>query len=158
MQKLSGFRSLEDSVSMLLKPAFNGIKKDFVIVNNLIKNWQEIVGEKYSKLCSPKSVRFDKLNKNVKLTVIAYNSAIAFFLENNSEIIIERIASLYGFKSISKIIIKQETRKIDYQKARKVKLSVEQENEIERIVYKIENEELAKTLQKLGEEILEKVK
>jgi hypothetical protein len=36
-------------------------------------------------------VKFDQANKSAKLVIGVHNSAIGFFLESNSEIILERI-------------------------------------------------------------------
>jgi hypothetical protein len=37
---------------------------------------------------------------------------MAFFLEHNTNLILERIALLYGFKAVGKIIIKQEPKNV----------------------------------------------
>ena len=98
-------RSIEENLNLVLQPLFSGSKKEFILINNLVKNWSQIIGKKYAKFCTPKMVSFSKDHKSAKLTIIAYNSAIAFFIENNCELILETIASLYGFKAINKIII-----------------------------------------------------
>lgn len=115
-----GPSSIDRSISTLLKPIFSGNKKEFTIINNLAKNWQEVIGKNYVKFCYPKSISFGQNYTNkkqksdfqnkAKLTIAVTNSAVGFFLESNSEIIIERIARLYGYKAIDKIIIKQEPR------------------------------------------------
>ncbi len=151
-----GPQSIDQQLSHLLKPIFQGSKKEFILVNNLTKNWSEIIGKKYEKFCYPKSIRFDKTEKTAKLTIAVHNTAVGFFLENNSEIILEKIASFYGFKSISKIIIKQEPKNIDSDKALEIKLPQAQENLLEEKISGIEDEELAKTLQKLGREVFRK--
>ena len=96
-------RSIEENLNLVLQPLFSGSKKEFILINNLVKNWSQIIGKKYAKFCTPKMVSFSKDHKSAKLTIIAYNSAIAFFIENNCELILETIASLYGFKAINKI-------------------------------------------------------
>jgi hypothetical protein len=96
-------------------------KKNFILINNLTKNWSEIVGKKYEKLCYPQSVKFDKEGKSASLTIAVHNPAVGFFLDNNSEIITERIAVLYGFKSINKIIIKQDPKNISSDNINEIK-------------------------------------
>ena len=156
-KQFRGLRSIEDNISSLLKPVFAGSKKEFILINNLAKNWEEVIGKKYAKFCYPKSVSFSK-DKKSKLTIGVYNSAIGFFLENNSEIIIERIATFYGFKSINKIIIKQEPKDIEGDSKKEIKLGKEEEKTIKNAIKNIEDKELAKTLEKLGAELLNKNK
>jgi hypothetical protein len=153
-KKFYGAQSIEQKLSYLLKPIFQGSKKEFILINNLVKNWEEIVGKKYAKFCYPKNIKFEKSDKSARLTIVAYNSAIGFFLENNSEIILERIAVSYGFKSISKIIIKQEPKNIKSFQNKEFKLLQSQEEFVEKNISKVTDKDLAQTLQKLGREIL----
>ena len=155
MQKPSfGLQSIDQKLSSLLKPLFQGSKKEFILVNNLVKNWEEIIGKKYAPFCYPKSVNLGKeKSADGKLTIGVYNSAVGFFLESSSELIIERIASFYGFKSISRIIIKQEPKVVETNKAREIKLPAEEEKSILEMVAKVEDEELAKTLRRLGKQV-----
>ena len=159
MSKTSyGLQSLDQKLSHLLKPLFQGSKKEFILVNNLVKNWEEVIGKKYSEFCYPKSVNFGKtkIAGDGKLTIGVYNSAVGFFLENNSELIIERIARFYGFKSISKIIIKQEPKIINSEKALGARLPEAQEKFLAEKISEISDQDLAETLQKLGREIFRK--
>lgn len=133
---------------------FDGSKKKFILINNLTKNWSEIVGKKYEKLCYPQSVKFDKEGKSAKLTIAVHNPAVGFFLDSNSEIITERIAVLYGFKSISKIIVKQDPKNIDSSHGKTIKLSAAQEENLDKKTKEISDENLAEVLRKLGEEVL----
>ncbi len=146
-----GLQQIDQKISSLLKPIFQGSKKEFILINNLVKNWEELIGKKYAKFCYPKTVSFSKGKGSLtKLTIAVYNPAIGHFLENNSEVIIERIATFYGFKSISKIIIKQEPKDIELKKNQEIKLPKEQEKFLQDKISEVEDEELAKTLQKLG--------
>jgi hypothetical protein len=150
-----GLQQIDQKLSHLLKPLFQGSKKEFVMVNNLVKNWEDVIGKKYAQFCYPKSVQFSKdKSSGAKLTIAVYNPAVGFFLENNSEIILERIATFYGFKSISRIILKQEPKNIDHNKNREIKLSDVKEKILNDQISKIEDRDLAETLQKLGREVL----
>ena len=128
-----------------------------ILVNNLVKNWEEVIGKKYCEFCYPKSVNFSKdKSAGGKLTIGVYNSAVGFFLENNSELIIERIARFYGFKSISKIIIKQEPKVINSGKVREIKLPESEEKFLQERLSEVTDADLAETLQRLGREIFKK--
>lgn len=151
-----GLQSLDQKLSDLLKPLFQGSKKEFILINNLVKNWEDVIGKKYAVFCYPKSVNFGKEKASGKLTIGVYNSAVGFFLENNSELIIERIARFYGYKSISKIIIKQEPKNINAFKDNEIKISKEKEDFLQKKTAEISDENLAETLQKLGRKIFQK--
>ncbi len=149
-----GLQSIDQKISHLLKPIFAGSKKEFILINNLVKNWEDLIGKKYAKFCYPKTVSFSKdKSQQAKLTIAVYNSATGFFLENNSEIIIERIASFYGFKSIGKIIIKQEPKEIAT-KAKEIILPQSQETLLQEKIRNIKDQNLAETLAKLGRDII----
>lgn len=149
-----GMQQIDQKLSHLLKPLFQGSKKEFLMINNLVKNWQDIIGKKYAQFCYPKTVQFSKDKASgAKLTIAVHNSAVGFFLENNSEIIIERIAAFYGFKSISKIIIRQEPKDINSNKDAEIKLPEAQEKNLQEKISQIEDKDLAETLQKLGRDV-----
>lgn len=148
-----GLQPIDAKISHLLKPLFKDSKKQFVVINNLVKNWSEIIGKKYSKFCYPKSVTFSKKDQKGKLTIAVYNSAVGFFLESNSQLIIERIATFYGFKSISKIIIKQEPQDLKINQNSEIKLSKTKEDFLQEKLENLQDKDLQQSLKKLGREI-----
>lgn len=154
-QRKYGLQTIDNKISSLLKPILNNSKKEYVLINNLVKNWSQIVGEKSAKFCSPKIVNLDKKNHGLKLTIAVFNPATGFFLEQNSEIIIERIAMLYGFKTINKIIIKQEPKEINFNDTAKI-LPPELNKKIDKTLESIENKDLSATLKNLASEIFNK--
>ena len=147
-------RSIEENLNLVLQPLFSGSKKEFILINNLVKNWSQIIGKKYAKFCTPKMVSFSKDHKTAKLTIIAYNSAIAFFIENNCELILETIASLYGFKTINKIIIKQQPQIIKNTEDEKIILSASKEEFLQDKISNLHDQDLALSLQNLGRHII----
>jgi hypothetical protein len=154
LKKQFGLQSIDQKLSQFLKPLLTGSKKDFIIIGNMVKNWEEIIGKKYAKLCYPKAISFAKDKQSQgKLTIAVYNSAVGFFLENNSEIIIERIAVFYGYKAIGKIIIKQEPKDININRTTEIKLPQAQENFLQEKINEVADQDLAETLRKLGREI-----
>lgn len=152
-----GLQSIDQKLSSLLKPMFQGSKKEFILINNLVKNWQEIIGKKYAEFCYPKSINLGKeKGASGKLTIGVYNSAVGFFLENNAELIIERIAGFYGYKAISRIIIKQEPRIVNVEKVREIVLPQAQEDFLKEKIAEISDQDLAATLRQLGKEIFKR--
>lgn len=157
MSKTSyGLQPIDQKLGNLLKPLFHGSKKEFVMINNLVKNWEEIIGKKYAAFCYPKSVNFNKDKNNARLTISVHNPAVGFFLDNNSEIILERIAISYGFKSINKIIIKQEPKQLGSILKTEIKLPKAEEENLQQKIKDVTDPDLAMTLVKLGREVFRK--
>jgi hypothetical protein len=152
------FLQLSLNVSQILKPIFNKRKDNFLVINNLNKNWQKIVGDRCWQFCIPKKVRFQKGKKNnATLYIVAYNSAIAFYLEANSTQIIQNIASYYGYKIISQIRISQELRNVEQKELiLNKKIDEEQRKIIEDSTINIKDDGLKLALQNLGKSIFGK--
>jgi len=145
MNKRKGMQHIDSKITDLLKPVFKNDKRKFIAINNLFKNWNSIVGDKYRNYCSPKSIKSEG-NENI-LFINAHNSSVGFILENNSEIIIEKIASLYGYKPINKIKIIISPKNIKTKDVSK-NIIIEKINSepINKILSTIEDSELAETL------------
>lgn len=156
MKKYSGPRNLENNISKLIKPILKKKKDHFRIINDLRKNWQEIIGEKYYQYCYPKKVTINQ-DKKAVLFIGSYNSAVAFALEGNQNIILEKIASHFGYKIISNIKISQELKEIKLKKKeKKIKLDTKDENLIQENIKNIKDESLKDVLHKLGQSIFNK--
>ncbi|HLD77302.1 MAG TPA: DUF721 domain-containing protein [Rickettsiales bacterium] len=155
-RKSYGVQHIENKLTNLLKPLFSGNKQHFLMINNLTKNWEKIIGIKYAKLCYPKSINFAK-TKQGKLTIAVFNSAAGFAIENNSEILLEKIAILYGYKAIHKITIKQETRESE-KKKEEIILSPQKEEDLQNSIKNVKDKDLAQTLANLGRDILKNIK
>ncbi len=152
-----GFKPLEKNISQILKPVFAKKKDDFLVINHLNKNWQQIAGEKCWQFCFPRKIKFEKNKKvNGVLTIVAHNSSIAFYLEASSGQIIENIAAYYGYKVVGEIRIVQEPKILEVeQKKSDAKISAVKEEFIAKSTTTIQDDELKSILQKLGKLILE---
>lgn len=158
-KKFHGVKHIENRITDALKPLFKGDKKQFLIINNIAKNWEKIVGKKYAKLCYPKSINFARAKKKgekatAKLTIAVYNSAVGFFLQSNSEMLLEKIAMLYGYKAVHKITVKQEAKEVKGFFREEVRLPQEKEQVLQADLDGVEDEELKETLLRLGRDIL----
>ena len=156
MKQNYGLMPIEKHISQILKPVFVKKKDNFLVIRNLNKNWQKIVGTRCWQFCSAKKINFAKNKKSdAVLTIATSNSAVAFYIEANSNQIIENIASYYGYKIVSEIRIIQEPANL----AEKPiviakKISQEQQDFIAKSTSIIKNEELKLVLQQLGSSIL----
>jgi hypothetical protein len=162
MKPYQGFVPLETQISKILKPVLVKKKDHFLLMKNLNKNWQKIIGEKCWQFCAPKKIQFADGKKFGKkshgtLYIKAYNSAMAFYLEANCNQIVENIASYYGYKIIEQIKIIQEPKNIltnNNQEKIEQKISPEKQNLITKKLDNIKDLELKNILQKLGTSIL----
>ncbi len=151
-----GFRSLENKISQILKPIFvqgKNRKDNFLVIGNLNKNWQKIIGEKCWQFCSPKKIKFEKNKKAAGiLTIAVNNSATAFYLEASTNQIIENIASYYGYKIVAEIRIIQEPKILVAEKPDEIIKDniVQNQDLIANSTAIIKDAELKDILQKLG--------
>jgi len=158
MKKYQGFVQVEEKISNILKPILGRKKSNFVVISALNKSWINIIGEKFHQFCAPKDITFPKNQKNNGTLIIkAYNSATAFYLEINSNQIIERIAVYYGYKVISEIKIHQEPKDIKFSKIED-KINPDQQLLIDQSISQINDPELKLILSKLGQQVLLKSK
>ena len=155
-QRGYGTNHIENSIINLLKPLHKKDKKNFLIIGNIIKNWEKVVGRKYANFCAAKSISFDKNSnsKKAKLTIAVFNPAVGFFLQNNSELILDRISQLYGYRAISKITIKQETKEVDVNKNKEPVLTKKQTSELATQIKDVKDSDLQDILSRLGADII----
>ena len=156
MKKYRGFVNIESQISSIIKPLLRKQKDNFIIISNLKKIWPEIIGEKFQPFCTPYKINFERGKKNnATLYIRAYNPSIAFYLESDSNRIIEKIAAYYGYKIIAKIKIEQQLRNIETDK-KEQNITIIDENQqkiIDDLSAKINDPELKSVLKKLGEAV-----
>lgn len=87
------------------------------IFYNMINNWPKIVGEQFAKFCYPKKLsvpRYEqKNNKNSVLIIETINSSLATELSYMEQVIIERLATYFGYRAVDKIKITVNPKNID---------------------------------------------
>jgi hypothetical protein len=161
MKKYRGFVNIENQINSIIKPIMSKKKDNFIIIANLTKIWPEIIGKKLYQFCIPHKIHFEHKKRNAGILYIrAYNPSIAFYLEANSNQIIEKIATYYGYKIVGGIRIEQQFRNIETHKKEKhiIVADEKQQKIIDDASSKINDPELKSILQKLGETIFIKNK
>jgi len=173
--KPKSFQKIDEILPKLLKPMVEGKKTEFLIINNLIKNWSQIVGLGHFQSCKIKQIQLQKPNfqpdlspdkksskqdsfdnysgnfsnkksKNLDeeilevetaqnpteinlqsqehknfskpclaLTIAAFDSATAFYIKNDSQLIAKRIKTLYGSSFDIKITVKNQPKSLENQ-------------------------------------------
>lgn len=77
-------------------------KENFIIINNLVKNWENIIEKDLTKSCYP--LNYNSIQK--KLIIATTSPLVSFKVKSNSDRLIEKIAIIYGYKIIEKISVK----------------------------------------------------
>jgi len=157
-------QNIDFAITKILKPIFNSSKKQFILINHLVKNWSQIVGVDYAKFCYPKTIKFGKFsykhsNKKVQnqaqLVIAGYNSSIVFLLENSVNDIIEKIAQTYGFSAISSIRIVQEPKIVKLPNKKLFEnLNISQQNYINKNLESLPDAHLKSILQDIAVQIM----
>lgn len=114
--------------SLSKSPSFNSLSK-------IYRNWSNIIDRRYLKYCYPLKVNVNFEQKTGKLTIISYNSATSFYLNNNKNYILAKINTYFGCNSIISLQIREIPTIIEdnYTKKQKKELTEEQLNKIDSI-------------------------
>ena len=106
-----------------------------------------IVGSKYINYCKIEKVTLNKENKQGNVYMITYNSATSFYINNNREYIIEKINTLFGYKAVLNLYLKEVPTMVNIEK-KEIKINRNFSLNIENI-----DDKLKKSLDELGSTI-----
>ena len=141
-------KDLKSSLRNVLKDKINNYNSSILIIK---RNWFNIIGKKYYDFCEADKILFKK-NKNLEgfLYVKCYNTTISFYIEQYKILILEKINLIFGYDLIKDIRIIQSPKFIKiYQKKEKIKLTKEEEEEIEKKTKNIKDKELKEIFKNL---------
>ena len=127
-------------------------KKRGFIHNEIVSSWETLAGD-FSKHTSPLKIKFPKNKVNDGTLFIKVKSGLGPEVEMHTKKIIDKINSKFGYKAINKIKLQNSDFKYNEKKVlepvQKSKLNLKLYAKIK----KIENQNLADALLKLGKEI-----
>lgn len=108
----------------------------FKSLNKIYRNWDNIIDRKYLKYCYPSKININFEQKTGKLTIVSYNPATSFYLNNNRNYILAKINTYFGYNSIVSLQIREIPTIIEdnYTRKQKKELTEEQLNKINNIV------------------------
>jgi len=124
----------------------------------IITDWRFIVGEVLYKKTVPQKIIFPKGKKTDGILYIQVAIGWATEIQHLEPIIIEKIASYFGYKAIKRMSILQAPIYHNYKKNTEPQKQISKEDRviIENTVSKVSNNELKQRLAELGEAILKK--
>ncbi|HSQ97678.1 MAG TPA: DciA family protein [Rickettsiales bacterium] len=139
-------------INFVIRDVIKPITKNYSpVLLILMRNWQNIMGEKYYEFCEVEKVSFPK-NKKIGgiIHIIAFNNVISFYIENNKSFILEKMNAIFGYGLLSDIKIKQLPKLVKQHKNNPIKLDTKDEKAIDNLTSKIDDNELKKSLNDLG--------
>ena len=74
---------------------------------SVVSRWSEIVGERYSKVSSPESIRFPAGKRYGGVLSIVVQGAHAPLMQHLAPVIVERVNRFFGYSAVAKLSFRQ---------------------------------------------------
>jgi hypothetical protein len=97
-------RSAGELVGAIGDPSF---RRFGFVQSSIVSRWPEIVGERYSKVSSPESIRFPAGKKSGGVLTLLVEGAHAPLVQHLAPMIIERVNRFFGHPAIDRIVFRQ---------------------------------------------------
>lgn len=135
------------------------LSKKATMTVDVLLFWEQIVGEELSSYTFPEKIMFkNKERTNGVLCVNVANGAFALELQHREKFVLDKVNAFFGYQAVCSLRIRQtptalSIKKIQFNqpKIKKKLVSKEEQNYIEQITTDVENTDLQKKLQSLGE-------
>ena len=73
----------------------------------VVSRWKEIVGEQYSKVSCPESIRFPQGRKSSGVLTLLVDGAHAPLLQHIAPMVMERVNRFFGYEAVNRIVFRQ---------------------------------------------------
>jgi hypothetical protein len=77
------------------------------IQSSVVSRWREIVGERYSRVCAPESIRFPPGKKSAGVLTLVVEGAHAPMMQHVAPLIVERVNRFFGYQAVERIHFRQ---------------------------------------------------
>lgn len=77
------------------------------VQGSIVSRWGEIVGERYSKVSSPESIRFPAGRKAGGVLTLLVDGAHAPLIQHLTPLIVERVNRFFGYAAINRVVFRQ---------------------------------------------------
>ena len=154
---MSFLRPVSESVAKITKGTF---ARKFISLGRILSSWPEIVGEDLAGRAQPVKLHYRKpksaADQPQATLDIAVTSADATLLHYQKDLILERINQLFGERWVTAIrFVHVAANEAEVAPAER-RLSEDEKNAINQSLSHIEDEEIRKRLEKLGQGVLRK--
>lgn len=145
-------KSLAGEVERLVKPVYSqhGFSE-----HRLLTQWAEVVGKDLAKYSVPKKLVFPKGKREQGALHISVFSGRALELQHMQPMILERIATYFGYNAIERLVFTQDATTKPNRKSKSKKIATAPSAAIEDMVASCGDESLRAALSSLGTAILD---
>jgi hypothetical protein len=154
-RKYRGVTALSSALNHVTNPIY--AKRGFV-ANKIISDWELIVGKSLARYSIPRKLFFAKDKKaGGVLNVDVFDSGMAMEMTYMEPIILEKIATYFGYKAIDKLKITQKlgiVKSFDYDEAPPITLSSEKQGVLSHKLSDVSDDEMKAALERLGVSVL----
>jgi hypothetical protein len=77
------------------------------VQSSIVSRWSEIVGERYSKVSSPESIKFPQGKKAGGVLTLLVDGAHAPLIQHLTPMIVDRVNRFFGYAAINRIVFRQ---------------------------------------------------
>jgi len=77
------------------------------IQSSIVSRWKEIVGDRYSRVSSPESIRFPTGRKGGGALTLLVDGAHAPLIQHLAPMIMERVNRFFGYEAINRVVFRQ---------------------------------------------------
>ena len=77
------------------------------VQSSIVSRWPEIVGERYSKVSCPESIRFPTGRKSCGVMTLIVEGAHAPLIQHLTPMIVARVNRFFGYAAINRIVFRQ---------------------------------------------------
>jgi hypothetical protein len=77
------------------------------VQHSIVSRWGEIVGERYSKVSSPESIKFPAGKKAGGVLTLLVEGAHAPLIQHLTPMIVDRVNRFFGYAAINRIVFRQ---------------------------------------------------
>ncbi len=148
-----GTRQLSDAVAGLADPL---LRRRGFAVREIITRWPAIVGEQLADQSCPERLVFPPTAGDDATLHIRVEGPLALELQHLAPLIIERINTFYGFRTVSRLALNQgplpERKKVVTRVTRD--LTADEQGELERSLSSVKDSQLRRALAALGTSII----
>jgi hypothetical protein len=97
-------RAVSDMLPAVGRAAF---RRFGFVQSSIVSRWSEIVGERYSRVSCPESIRFPPGKRSAGVLTLVVEGAHAPMMQHVAPVIIERINRFFGYNAVERVSFRQ---------------------------------------------------
>ncbi|API57941.1 hypothetical protein BSL82_00350 [Tardibacter chloracetimidivorans] len=102
-QRTGRSRAMADIMPVVGRAAF---RRFGFVQSSVVSRWPEIVGDRYSEVSAPDSIRFPSGERDGGTLTLVVEGAFAPLLQQVTPEIIERVNRFFGYRAVSRVVLR----------------------------------------------------